>query len=151
MDETAEWLQKLGLRQYATRFAENRIDLSVLPNLTEQDLAGLGVLLGHRLKILRAVTGLETAKPATGPLGHSQAERRQLTVMFCDLVGSTVLSQRLDPEDYAEVIRNYHETCSRVIQQHGGTISNSLVTESSLISATPKPMRTTRCGRVARG
>ena len=123
MDETAEWLQKLGLRQYATRFAENGIDLSVLPNLTEQDLAGLGVLLGHRLKILRAVTGLETAKPATGPLGHSQAERRQLTVMFCDLVGSTVLSQRLDPEDYAEVIRNYHETCSRVIQQHGGTIS----------------------------
>jgi class 3 adenylate cyclase/tetratricopeptide (TPR) repeat protein len=126
MDETAEWLQKLGLRQYATRFAENGIDLSVLPNLTEQDLAGLGVLLGHRLKILRAVTGLETAKPATGPLGHSQAERRQLTVMFCDLVGSTVLSQRLDPEDYAEVIRNYHETCSRVIQQHGGTISRFL-------------------------
>src|SRR6516162_8584135 len=102
MQQIADWLEKLGMSEYAHRFAENRIDLSVLPDLTDQDLKELGVVLGDRRKILRAISQL-TSSPQTTvppvdarPLGSS-AERRQLTVMFSDLVGSTELSTRLDP------------------------------------------------------
>src|SRR6266849_9796529 len=113
MRQIADWLEKLGLGQYARRFNENGIDLSVLPDLTDQDLEKLGVLLGHRRKLLRAIADLEAieksppavavaaAAPAA-PRPLDTAERRQLTVMFCDLVGSTALSARLDPEDMRE-------------------------------------------------
>src|SRR6202045_3053366 len=107
----AEWLASLGLSEYAHRFAENGIDISVLRHVTDQDLKDIGVLLGHRRKILAAVgelAGVVPAMPgrntATEPRRQDAAERRQLTVMLCDLVGSTALSARLDPEDLRGVI-----------------------------------------------
>jgi len=106
MRGTAEWLESIGLGEYAQRFAENAIDLAVLRDLTDQDLKELGVLLGHRRKMLRAIAELDVTSaiaptaPATKPEREpsDEAERRHLTVMFCDLVGSTSLSTRLDPE-----------------------------------------------------
>jgi class 3 adenylate cyclase len=107
MQQIADWLEKLGMSEYAERFAENRIDFSVLPELTDQDLEKLGVLLGDRRKMLRAIVNLQaidapiavaTAASAT-PRRADTAERRQVTVMFSDLVGSTALSARMDPED----------------------------------------------------
>ena len=106
MQQIADWLKKLGMSEYAQRFVENRIDLSVLPDLTDQDLEKLGVLLGDRRKMLRAIRELgaiavtaPTAPVETEPTQRDDAERRQLTVMFTDLVGSTALSTQLDPED----------------------------------------------------
>ena len=109
MGGIAEWLASIGLGEYAQRFAENAIDLSVVRDLTEQDLKDLGVLLGHRRKMLRAIAELDgaalaPAETATEPVPRDEAERRHLTVMFCDLVGSTALSARLDPEDMRRVI-----------------------------------------------
>src|SRR2546429_9320924 len=100
--QIANWLKSLGLGEYAQRFAENRIDASVLRDLTDHDLEKIGIPLGHRRKLLRAITELGgtvlTTPPAvTGANRQDRAERRQLTVMFCDLVGSTPLSARLDP------------------------------------------------------
>src|SRR5678816_1855233 len=117
MQQIADWLEKLGLAEYAQRFADNAIDLSVLRDLTEQDLKDLGVLLGHRRKILRAIAELNDAalavtQKATEPVSRDEAERRHLTVMFCDLVGSTALSARLDPEDMWRVIESYHACIS---------------------------------------
>ena len=90
MQQIADWLEKLGLSEYAQRFAENDIDLSVLPHLTDQDLKELGVSLGHRRKILAAIaTGPPSLQPVlTDPKPQDTAERRHLTVMICDLVGS---------------------------------------------------------------
>ena len=102
MQQIAEWLEKLGLGQYAPRFAENDIDPTVLRDLTDHDLEKIGVSLGHRRKILRAIAELDEARPRPAP--RAEAERRQLTVMFADLVGSTALSTRLDPEDLREII-----------------------------------------------
>ena len=108
---TAEWLESIGLGEYAQRFADNAIDLSILRDLTDQDLKELGVLLGHRRKMLRAIaelgatTVIAPAAPATEPSRvPDEGERRHLTVMFCDFVGSTALSTRLDPEDMSRVI-----------------------------------------------
>src|ERR1700730_11864715 len=103
MQQIADWLKKLGLAEYAQRFAENDIDIDVLAELTDQDLERLGISLGHRRKLLRAIrmTLGETASVATQastaaePAAQDSAERRQLTVMFCDLVGSTALSARV--------------------------------------------------------
>jgi class 3 adenylate cyclase len=109
MQQITEWLAGLGLGQYPQIFDENGIDLSVLPDLTDQDLEKLGVLLGHRRKLLRSIAnlkGVESDAPSlqvaaapAAPLPLDSAERRQVTVMFCDLVGSTALSARMDPED----------------------------------------------------
>src|ERR1700754_1316290 len=108
MTSIAEWLASIGLREYAQRFEENAIDLSVVEELTEQDLKELGVLLGHRRKIMRAIAELKTKGSATyagaHPAPRDVAVRRQLTVMFCDLVGSSALSACLDPEDLRVVI-----------------------------------------------
>src|ERR1700739_2190701 len=111
MTTIAEWLASLGLSEYGERFAENGIDLSVLPHLTEQHLKDLGVSLGHRLKMLAAIAQLGAAAPVAPqptpvpePKLQGTAERRQLTVMFCDLVGSTAMSTKLDPEDLRRVI-----------------------------------------------
>src|SRR6202008_3734765 len=103
--DVASWLRSLGLEQYEATFRDNAIDDSVLPDLTDQDLEKLGVLLGHRRKLLRAIAELAGTAPtvpapaaATAAAPQDAAERRQITVMFCDLVGSTALSARLDPE-----------------------------------------------------
>src|SRR6476659_8823179 len=113
MQQIADWLEKLGMSEYAQRFAENRIDLSVLPDLTDQHLKDLGIALGDRLKMLRAIRELADVlapPPAFTELkSQDSAERRQVTVMFSDLVGSTALSARMDPEDLREVISAYQK------------------------------------------
>ena len=125
MQQIADWLKTLGMSEYAELFAKNRIDFSVLPDLTDHDLEKLGVLLGDRRKMLRAIVNLEAAEksapaltvaaPASAvPVGlHDTAERRQVTVMFSDLVGSTALSARMDPEDLREVISRLPEVRRR--------------------------------------
>src|SRR5208283_6100601 len=106
MQQIADWLDKLGLGQNAQRFAENEIDVSVLPHLTDQDLKDMGVPLGPRRKILAAISkNADAAHVTPEPAARAEqkrqdtAERRQVTVMFSDLVGSTALSARMDPED----------------------------------------------------
>ncbi|WGS22946.1 MULTISPECIES: adenylate/guanylate cyclase domain-containing protein [unclassified Bradyrhizobium] len=128
MTGIAEWLASIGLGEYAQRFAENAIDLSVLRDLTEQDLKDLGVLLGHRRKILRAIAELKgdvlaSAQTGAKPAPRDSAERRQLTVMFCDLVGSSALSARLDPEELRSVIGAYHACIAEVIVRNEGVIA----------------------------
>jgi class 3 adenylate cyclase/predicted ATPase len=128
MQPIAEWLEKLGLGQYAQRFAENGIDFSDLRHLTDQDLKDIGFLLGHRRRILAAIAELArptTPEPtaATEPKPQDFAERRQLTVMFCDLVGSTALSGRLDPEDLRHLIGAYHRCCTELIEHDGGFVA----------------------------
>ena len=124
-----EWLESIGLSEYAQRFAENGVDLSVLRDLTDQDLKDLGILLGHRRKILRAIAELEdevrfkSAVPVAEPTRPDQAERRHLTVMFCDLVGSTSLAARLDPEDMRALIGAYHACITEVVSRYKGKIA----------------------------
>src|SRR4051794_37936980 len=104
MRQIAEWLEAIGLAKYQTVFAENEIDWSLLPRLIEADLKELGLPLGPRKKLLEAIASLDATPVATAEKPR-QAERRQLTVVFCDLVGSTALSQGMDPEDLRAVIR----------------------------------------------
>src|SRR5271167_3347127 len=125
MQQIADWLEKLGMSEYVQRFVDNAIDLSVLPDLTDQDLDKLGVLLGHRRKMLRAIAALDTAapsapKPRSTPMAPEAAERRQLTLLFGDLVGSTALSARLDPEDLRRIYRAYRDACVRVVARYDG-------------------------------
>src|SRR5271169_5524579 len=127
--DVAVWLRGLGLEQYETLFRKNDIDAEVLSDLTDDDLEKIGVSLGHRKRLLKAAAAL--AGPAPGPPVAATpippvaeaAERRQLTVMFCDLVGSTSLSARLDPEDTREVIRAYQDACSGAIARYDGFIA----------------------------
>jgi class 3 adenylate cyclase/tetratricopeptide (TPR) repeat protein len=128
MRAIAEWLASIGLSEYVERFVKNAIDPSVLCDLTEQDLKDLGVLLGHRRKMLRAIAELRGDVPATAQIGNKPApregaERRQLTVMFCDLVGSSALSVRLDPEDLRTVISAYQGAIADVIANSDGVIA----------------------------
>src|SRR6201981_2531687 len=124
MKGIAEWLASIGLSEYAQRFAENGIDVSVLRDLTEQDLKDLGILLGHRRKILRAIAFAPTpVETAPEPVRRDEAERRHLTVMICDLVGSTALSARLDPEDMRQIMSAYHHRCAEVIGKSGGFVA----------------------------
>ena len=129
MQQIADWLKKLGMAQYAQAFADNDIDFSVLRHLTDQHLKDLGVSLGHRLKMLQAIRDLgEASATATvssaptpiEPTRQDDAERRQLTVMFTDLVGSTALSAKLDPEDLRSVIGAYHKCVAEVVARFDG-------------------------------
>ena len=129
MEAIVQWLEELGLGRYGAAFVEADIDPAVLPDLNEADLQRLGVTLGHRKRLLRAIAALaEPGRPPPGPSGATsvpspEAERRQLSVMFCDLVGSTALASRLDPEDLREVIGAYHRCCTDVIGQLGGFVA----------------------------
>jgi hypothetical protein len=117
MQQIADWLEKLGLGHYAQTFAENEIDVSVLPHLADQDLKDMGVPLGPRRKILAAIgKNVDAAQVTPEPAARAEqkpqdtAERRQVTVMFSDLVGSTALSAHMDPEDLREVISAYQKS-----------------------------------------
>src|SRR5713101_2695534 len=125
MKDIAEWLTSIGLGEYAQRFAENRIDASVLRDLTNQDLEKIGIPRGHRKKMLRAIAELSGVTPqaVTEPVLRDEAERRHLTVMICDLVGSTALSARLDPEDMRAVIDAYHAACARITRTYDGFLA----------------------------
>src|ERR1700722_4134052 len=135
--EITSWLRGLGLEQFVTAFLENDIDSEILPELTADDLIGLGVTsIGHRRKLLAAIAMLRASSPisdasvrSTEPvrrdadIAASSAERRQLTVMFCDLVDSTPLASRLDPEDLREVLAAYHAVVAEVVVKFGGYIA----------------------------
>lgn len=135
--DLAEWLTDLGLEQHIQTFTESHIDFDVLPDLTERDLEELGLSLGQRKRLLRAVATMALAQPAQAatteppaldteapaPASHREAERRQITVMFCDLVGSTALSEKLDPEDLRMLIQSYRQACSRVIERYEGHVA----------------------------
>jgi class 3 adenylate cyclase/predicted ATPase len=134
MPQIADWLEKLGMSEYAELFAENRIDFSVLPDLTDQDLEKLGVVLGNRRKLLRAIADLKdieksapvvgiAAAPPAAPPPLDTAERRQVTVMFSDLVGSTALSARMDPEDLREIISAYQKCVAETVRRFGGFVA----------------------------
>ena len=135
--DLAVWLGKLRLRQYAQTFIENNIEYDVLPDLTENDLKNLGVSLGHRKTLLKAIETLTAAQRASGtttaashpgtealpPSEHREAERRQITVLFCDLVGSTQLAEKLDPEDLRIVIDAYRNVCTTAITRYQGHVA----------------------------
>ena len=136
--ELSEWLDRLGLSQYAQAFEENNIEYSLLPELTENDLKKLGVSsLGHRKKLLKAIEVLTVARQPTGattavskvapvsrsPVQHGEVEFRQITVMFSDLVGSTRLSEKLDPEDLQKAIEAYRGECSTAVKRYGGDVT----------------------------
>ena len=133
--DIAAWLRGLGLERYEEAFRENEIDAGILPKLTADDLKDIGVtIVGHRRKLLESIAAL--AEPASAPqpepsapaeaaakARRGQAERRQLTVLICDLVGSTELSVKLDPEDMGRVIRAYQECCAGVVARWGGHVA----------------------------
>jgi class 3 adenylate cyclase len=128
--DVGEWLRGLGFGQYEALFRENDIDAEVLSELTESDLCRLGVSFGHRKRLLKAIAILATVEtvaegvsPASASSTTDAAERRQLTVMFCDLVGSTAMSARLDPEDMREVIRAYQDACSGAVARYDGFVA----------------------------
>ena len=128
MQQIADWLQKLGLGQYAHRFAENDISFSILPDLTDQHLEKIGVAsLGHRLQLLRAIAELTSrekeapkpagpttaaiAAPTVTPSAEATGERRHVTVMFCDLADSTSISSKLDAEEWRDLVGAYPRCC----------------------------------------
>ena len=156
MQEIAEWLEKLGLGQYARRFAENDISFVILPDLTDQDLEKIGVAsLGHRRLLLRSIADLgrteksssepaaATAAPLVGPSGSAPiettaasrtvsaavedaGERRHLTVLFCDLVGSTGISAKLDAEEWRDLVRSYLDAASEAVTEMAGHVAKKL-------------------------
>jgi class 3 adenylate cyclase len=128
--QIAGWLEKLGMSEYVQRFAENGITAEALRHLTDQDLKDIGVLLGHRRIMLAAIADLAGAPPAVPkpvaaaePKAQDAAERRQVTVLFSDLVGSTALSARMDPEDLREVISAYQKCVAETVQRFGGFVA----------------------------
>ncbi|MDE5452336.1 AAA family ATPase [Bradyrhizobium sp. CSA112] len=122
--ELAEWLARHGLGQYAQAFEENNIEYSLLPELTENDLKNLGVSsLGHRKKLLKAIEALTVVRQPAGTVQHREAEFRQITVLFSDLVGSTQLSEELDSEDLQKLIDAYRRECSTAIKRYGGEVA----------------------------
>jgi class 3 adenylate cyclase len=133
----AKWLERLGLGKYTTVFAENDIEFRALRHLTDEDLKSLGISLGHRRILLAAIAELPSTYPEdTGdefrqPPGADATsahlpDRRQVTVLFSDLVGSTELAHRLDPEDLRELIRVYQDAVAGVVARYGGYVANFL-------------------------
>jgi len=127
--DVALWLRGLGLEQYGPDFAKNDIDGAVLPELTAEDLIALGITsVGHRRRLLSAIAALrdqpsDAAAPASAAAFTVEAERRQLTVMFCDLVGSTPLATRFDPEDLREIVGAYHRCVADTVGRSGGFVA----------------------------
>ena len=130
MQQIADWLEQLGMSEYAKCFAENRIDVSVLCYLTDQDLKEIGIPLGHRRKILAAISELTSVAASMHKSGglmepdiRDSAERRQVTVMFVDLVDWVGLSGRMDPEDLREVISDYQNCAAKTVGHFDGFVA----------------------------
>jgi class 3 adenylate cyclase len=156
----AKWLRDLGLEQYAPAFRDNDIDGKVLRRLTGDDLRDLGVTsIGHRRRLLDAIATLvdrhraieASPAPSQASLAASEAERRQLTVMFCDLVGSTALSGRVDPEDLRELIGGYHRCVADTVARFAGFVAKYMGDGVLIYFGYPERMRTTRSGLSAPG
>jgi len=155
--DLAVWLRSLGLERYEAAFRDNEIDWEALPKLTAEDLKDLGVLLGsHRRKLLEAIAALRSPLPSPPPRAGEgrvgvEAERRQLTVMFCDLVGSTSLSARLDPEDLRGIIGAYHRCVAEIVEGFGGFVARYMGDGVLVYFGYPQAHeddaeRATRCG-----
>lgn len=139
--DIGEWLRGLGLQSYEQTFRDNGIDLELLPHLTADDLKEIGVqAVGHRRKILDAIGCLPADPEASG--APVSAERRQLTLMFVDLVGSTDLSRRVDPEELREIMRAYQNTVAGEIARLEGHAQSSWATAFSLTSGGPERAKT---------
>ena len=130
MGNIGAWLESLGLDEYVELFRENAIDVEILPELDDVHLKELGIPLGHRLRLLKAIAALRPAPPGSPEVpGESvassrhEAERRPITVMFCDLVGSTRLSQRMDPEDLRDVMSACQDAWKEAIERYDGYIA----------------------------
>ena len=155
MQQIADWLKKLGMSEYAQRFAENGINFPALRHLTDQDLKDIGVLSVIGGSCSRQSPSWRRSRykpehPAHEPKAQDTAERRQVTVMFSDLVGSTALSARMDPEDLREVISAYQKCVAETVQRFGGFVAKFMGDGVSSTSAIRKRMRTTpseRCGQ----
>jgi class 3 adenylate cyclase len=145
MEDVADWLEKLGMSEYAQRFTENGIDVSVLRHLTDQDLEKIGVLLGHRRKMLAAIAEradsvpavrqttaatesklATSAEPMATAAAEATGERRHVTVMFCDLVDSTGITARLDAEEWRDLVGAYLDTASAAVTEMGGKVAKKL-------------------------
>jgi class 3 adenylate cyclase len=142
MQQVADWLEKLGLGQYAQRFAENDISLVILPDLTDQDLKDIGVSLGHRRLLLREIANIHKTAAASPGLPspaapqvvaqpverqpEAQGERRHITVMFCDLVDSTGIAAKLDAEEWRDLLGAYVDAVSTAITEMGGKVAKKL-------------------------
>src|SRR5262249_1487323 len=134
--DVGRWLRDLGLGRYEATFVANAIDGDVLPDLTEGHLEKLGIPLGDRKRLIRAIKSMLARAPSapvtdaegqttrTGQAYAPAAERRQLTVMICDLVGSTAMSARLDPEDMSAVLDAFQAACSRIVASYDGFIAD---------------------------
>ena len=161
--DVADWLRKLGLEQYEPAFRANDVDAQVLPRLTAEDLISIGVnSVGHRRRLLDAIAALagpQSDQPLPGPVpgitGDGrvgvQAERRQLTVILCDLVGSTPLSARLDPEDLRGIIGAYHRCVAEIVEGFGGFVARFMGDGVLVYFGYPQAHeddaeRATRCG-----
>jgi class 3 adenylate cyclase/predicted ATPase len=128
LSNVADWLGSIGLAQYVPLFEQQRIELDVLPQLADEELKELGIPLGDRKRLLAAISGLaanSSAEARAGEVGAG-AERRQITVVFCDLIGSTELASSLDPEDLALTMSCYHDCCKEVIESWGGHVAEFL-------------------------
>src|SRR5216684_3667273 len=124
--DVGTWLSGLGLGQYEAVFRENEIDADVLTELTDQHLKDLGIALGHRLKLLRAIrqlAGEAAIKASEQPKPQDAADRRQLTVMFCDLVDSTALTAQLDPEDMGDLLRAFQRAVAAAVTRFDGHVA----------------------------
>jgi len=151
--DVAPWLRGLGLAQYEPAFRENDVDAQVLPRLTAEDLISIGVTsVGHRRLLLDAIAALAGDAPAApdSPV-QPDAERRQVTVMFCDLVGSTPLSARLDPEDLRAIIGAYHRCVTEIVESFGGFVARYMGDGVLVYFGYPQAHeddaeRATRCG-----
>jgi class 3 adenylate cyclase len=144
MQQITEWLEKLGMSEYAQRFAENRVDFSVLPDLTDQDLKDLGVVLGDRRKILRAIAKLDaTAEAVTlmpkpmstvsvateqqsEPIAEESSERHHVTLMFCDVVDPADVAAKLDAEEWRDLIDACLDAASAAVTEMGGRVAKTL-------------------------
>ena len=129
--EIGTWLRRLGLERYELAFQENEIDWEALPKLTAEDLKDLGVVLGgHRRRLLDAIAALGKTEtppaPTPAPAAPVEAERRQLSVMFCDLVGSTPLATRYDPEDLREIVGAYHRCVTDTVARFAGFVAKDM-------------------------
>jgi class 3 adenylate cyclase len=156
--DVASWLRNLGLERYETAFRQNKVGAEDLGHLTAEDLEGIGVAaIGHRRRLLVAIAKLreDSAPQVAAPTNHPQAststgERRQLTVMFCDLEGSTALSEKLDPEELRSLLHAYRTLCGEVIARYDGFVARYVGDGILTYSAGPRRTKKTPsapCGR----
>ena len=144
-EKVSVWLNGLGLGQHAAAFEKNAIVWSLIPKLDHELLKEIGInSVGHRMQILEAASELDSEQPPakTGmeqPFTTGEAERRQLTVMFCDLVGSTELSQQLDPEELREINRVYQDACKEAIERYEGYVARYMGRRTRLFRLSTSP------------